>query len=638
MCGIAGFVGEISTHKAICPVDVLGSISHRGPDGKGFMTVRSGSGCAFFAHSRLSIIDTSSAGTQPMVVGDSPSKPGITIAFNGEIYNYRKIREELSRFGVRFSGGSDTEVILQAYREWGPDSFSRLRGMFAFALADPSKDLVFLARDHLGIKPLYLLCAPHGGLSFASEVRAFRFLPGSEKAQRVRRDALHGFFAQGMILGEKAFVDGVDELEPGQCLTMDFAGRQKSKARFTGPVQNGQAGKWEEKPRAIDSIRQALGVSVERHLIADVPVGIFLSAGIDSTALATIASESHPDLRTVSIGFDQNESDESEEAASIAAQLGIRNEVVTLRAQSILSDIDAVFAAMDQPTVDGFNTFFVSRAARQTGLKVALSGLGGDELFGGYASFRDVPKARMISGLARIAGIGKLVSATGRLFGSRFLWKAGRTGIYPPSLTGMYFLRRELFSTEDRLKLLGSPSGAIDPVTGAPVDLLETLASQVSTLDPENTVAVLEQQVYMRSMLLRDSDVFSMANGLEIRVPFLDQDLLELVNPMPGIWKQARGKPKALLVNAVGSRFPKWILARKKRGFTFPWKAWFRGPMREFAQERLDSTIWKKLQIPKIGVEKIWSRFEQKDPAVTALHILALVLLADLVERQKLSL
>jgi asparagine synthase (glutamine-hydrolysing) len=638
MCGIAGFVGEISSHDAISPEDILGSISHRGPDGKGFTTVRGSSGWAFFAHSRLSIIDTSSTGAQPMVVRDSSSKPGITIAFNGEIYNYRIIREELSGYGVRFSGGSDTEVILQAYKAWGPDSFSRLRGMFAFALADPSKDLVFLARDHLGIKPLYLHSTSQGGLSFASEVRAFRFLPGSEKAKRINRDALHGFLAQGMILGDKAFIDGVDELEPGQFLAFDFAGRQKSKSRFTAPVQNGDSGKWGERPRAIDSIREALEVSIGRHLIADVPVGIFLSAGIDSTALATIASESHPDLRTVSIGFDQKESDESDEAASIAAQLGIRNEVVTLHAQSILTDLDAVFAVMDQPTVDGFNTFFVSRAARQAGLKVALSGLGGDELFGGYASFRDVPRAHRISWLAGIAGIGRLVSATGRLFRSRSLWKAGRTGFFPPGFAGMYFLRRELFSTEDRLDLLGRPSRKIEPITGAPVDLLQTLSDKVSTLDSQNSVAILEQQVYMRSMLLRDSDVFSMANGLEIRVPFLDQDLFGLVNSMPGIWKRPYPKPKALLVDAVGSRFPVGIQGRKKRGFSFPWSAWFRGPMREFVRERLNSDTWQKLQIPKTAVDKIWHRFELKDPTVTALHVLALVCLAELVERQQLSL
>jgi len=631
-------LGENRLQAGISIEGVLGAISHRGPDGKGAKSIQGKSGKAFFAHSRLSIIDTSSTGAQPMVVGDSPAEPGITITFNGEIYNFLQIKEELSGLGFRFSGGSDTEVILQAYRAWGPDFFFRLRGMFAFALADPGRDTVFLARDHQGIKPLYLLSPSQGGLSFASEVRAFRFLPGSEKARRISRDALHGFFAQGMVLGERSFVEGVEELGPGQCLALDFTGRQKFRTTFTGPVQNGHSGKWDERPRAIDSIREALGVSVGWHLIADVPVGIFLSAGIDSTALATIASESHPDLRTVSIGFDQKESDESEEAASIAAQLGIRNEVVTLRAQSILADLDAVFAVMDQPTVDGFNTFFVSRAARQAGLKVALSGLGGDELFGGYASFRDVPRAQKISWLARIAGIGRLVSATGRLLRSRFLWKAGRTGFYPPGFAGMYFLRRELFSTEDRLDLLGNPSRGIDPVTGAPLDLLETLTSQISTLDPENSVGLLEQQVYMRNMLLRDSDVFSMANGLEIRVPFLDQDLMRLVNPMPGIWKRPKPKPKALLVDAVGARFPKWILGRKKRGFTFPWNAWFRGSMRGFARERLDSNIWQKIQIPKNGVDKIWQRFEQKDPSVTALHVLALVSLAEMVERQKLSL
>jgi asparagine synthase (glutamine-hydrolysing) len=573
-----------------------------------------------------------------MVVGGSPSKPGITITFNGEIYNYLQIREELSRLGFRFAGNSDTEVILQAYHAWGPDSFSRLRGMFAFALADPVKDLVFLVRDHLGIKPVYVLSAPQGGISFASEIRSFKFLPGSGRARKIRRDTLHGFFAQGMVLGEKTLVEGVEELEPGQCLVLDFSGKTKSKTIFTAKGGSGEVWIWNERATAVSLVRQALRVSVGSHLIADVPVGIFLSSGIDSTALATIAAESHPDLRTVSIGFDQQDADESREAAIIADKLGIRNEVVTLRAKSILADLDDVFAAMDQPTVDGFNTFFVSRAAKQAGLKVALSGLGGDELFGGYASFRDVPRARRISEVARVSGIGRLVSAAGRLLGSRSLWKAGRTGVYPAGFTGMYFLRRELFSTEDRLDLLGNPTIETDPVTGAPVHLLEVLTNRVSTLDSENAVALLEQQVYMRSMLLRDSDVFSMANGLEIRVPFLDQDLLALVNSMPGIWKRPSPKPKSLLVDAVGSRFPAWISGRKKRGFTFPWNAWFRGPMREFVRERLDSTVWSKVQIPKNAVEKIWLRYERNDPAVTALNVLALVSLADLVERQQLSL
>ena len=222
--------------------------------------------------------------------------------------------------------------------------------------------------------------------------------------------------------------------------------------------------------------------------------------------------------------------------------------------------------------------------------------------------------------------------------GYRSIWKAGRAGKYPPGFAALYFLRRELFSPEDRLGLLGKPSLEVEPITGAPFVLLANLENKLSGLDPENTVAILEQQIYMRNMLLRDSDVFSMANGLEIRVPFLDQDLVGLVNLMPGAWKRPGASAKTLLIDAVGKRFPRRIIGKKKRGFSFPWEAWFRGPMGAFAKDRLLFPIWKNFGIPFEKVEKIWLRFMAKDPTVTALHILALVSLADLVERQDLAL
>ena len=637
MCGIAGFLGQKAQHESISADNVIGSIRHRGLDGNGFETVYSNSGMVFFAHSRLAIIDVTNSGSQPMSVKDKIDKRNLTITFNGEIYNYRELREELKCLGFRFSGNSDTEVILHAYLAWSTDCFRRLVGMFAFALADPGKDKVFFVRDHLGIKPLYLLKNREGGLSFASETRSFRVLPGAEQASRINGDSLHGFLSLGMVLGNKSFYQGVEELEPGHCLVFDFAGKIQDKISFLNPACIDRMG-FSDRSAAVSAIRESLALSVDRHLIADVPVGIFLSAGIDSAALTVLASESHPDLRTISIGFDQREADESGEASLIASQLGVRNEVVTLTGAGILADLEMVFQAMDQPTVDGFNTFFVSKAARSAGLKVALSGLGGDELFGGYASFRDVPRAKRLAGLVGFGGLGKLMAMAGKVFGSRSLWKAGRTGSYPPGFASLYFLRRELFSPKDRWDLLGMPSTEVEPITGAPFVLLENLERKISGLDPENSVAVLEQQVYMRNMLLRDSDVFSMANGLEIRVPFLDQDLLALVNPMPGAWKRSGSMAKTLLIDAVGKRFPSRILGRKKRGFTFPWEAWFRGPMAGFAKDRLVCTTWDNLGIPWKKVEKIWSRFMAKDPTVTALHVLALVSLADLVERQGLEL
>jgi asparagine synthase (glutamine-hydrolysing) len=561
----------------------------------------------------------------------------ITITFNGEIYNFQELRQELSKLGFKFFGGSDTEVILNAYLAWGVDCFDRLRGMFAFALADPSLDRVFLVRDHLGIKPLYFLRVLDGGLSFGSEVRTFRVLPGAEQASRIQRDALHGFLSLGMVLGNSVFAQDVEELEPGHYLVLDFAGRIREKISFLYPKEVGITLS-SDRSYAITAIRKSLALSVNRHLISDVPIGIFLSSGIDSVALTAMALESHPDLRTISIGFDQREADESGEASLIASDLRVSNEVVTLTAAGILTDLEMVFQAMDQPTVDGFNTFFISKAARAAGLKVALSGLGGDELFGGYASFRDVPRAKRLAGLAGFFGFGKLMAMAGKAFGSRSLWKAGRIGNYKESFAALYFLRRELFSPEDRWELLGKPSPQVEPITGASFGLLADLEKMIFGLDPQNAVAVLEQQVYMRNMLLRDSDVFSMANGLEIRVPFLDRDLFGLVNYMPGAWKMTGSKGKALLIDAVGKRFPNKIRGKKKRGFTFPWEAWFRGPMGGFAKDRLVCSTWGNLGVPLKKIESIWSRFLAKDPTVTALHVLALVTLADLVERQGLAL
>jgi asparagine synthase (glutamine-hydrolysing) len=636
MCGIAGFVGPNKYQSEYEFRMVLETIAHRGPDGIGTTFINNKSGTAVFGHTRLSIIDLSPTGSQPMSVSREPGVPKVTITFNGEIYNYLDLRNELAACGCVFVGSSDTEVILQAYQTWGESCFARLRGMFAFALADPELDKIFLVRDHAGIKPLYFKKIAEEGFSFASEVRAFRGLPGSEKTNRIKKDSIYGFLSLGMIIGNSSYLQGIEEIDPGHFLVSDFTGKIRESKCYL--ADGCDITKGLDRKSSVQAIQQTLRKSIDRHLIADVPIGLFLSGGIDSTVIATIASQSHPELRTITIGFDQNNIDESEEGRLIAKHLGIRNEILTLSGKEICNDLDEVFEAMDQPTVDGFNTFFVSRAARSAGLKVALSGLGGDELFGGYASFRDVPRAIILSKYLGTLGIGKLISKMAKVIGSRALWKAGRTGNCNHSIASMYFLRRELFSPEDRINLLGPPSIEIEPISGIPKKIFESLEKEISNLDNENAISFLEQHIYMRNMLLRDSDVFSMANSLEIRVPFLDLDLIGLVNSMPGKWKRPGPRLKALLVDSVGPRFPKWILHQKKRGFAFPWNAWLRGPMKQLALERLKAGSWKNLGIRKVSVDNIWNRFENNDPTVSALQILALVVLGDQIERKTLSL
>lgn len=637
MCGIAGFIGNFETHEEINPGKVLQAMNHRGPDGKGFSWYPGKFGKVFLAHTRLSIIDTSSSGAQPMVAGHAGKPPHVAITFNGEIYNYRELRKDLSDQGVEFHGKSDTEVILQSYIVWGIDCFSRLRGMFAFGLVDSLKEKVFLVRDHLGIKPIYFNSITDKGLSFASETRMFRVLPGHESAGKINRDSLHGFLAMGMVLGNRTFVQGVEELEPGHAIEAKFTGEILNNKPYLPSRNSVSIGSWDRK-NAVNLIRESLNRSVERHLVSDVPVGIFLSSGIDSSALAAIASKNHPNLRTISIGFNSKNADESKEASLIANDLGLPNETFTLTDSALIGEFERVLDAIDQPTIDGFNSYIVSKVARSAGLKVALSGLGGDEVFGGYATFRDVPNALRLSKITRLFGIGTGMKALGKVFCSRALWKAGRTGSTLSTLAGMYFLRRELYAPIDRLEILGPSSSYIEPNTGVPFDLLDSLVSERNVTDLENSVGFIEQQVYMRNMLLRDSDVFSMANSLEIRVPLLDQDLVEIVNPMPGEWKRPGTRSKDLLVEAVGPRFPRRILGKKKRGFTFPWKAWIQGSLRSFVMERLNSSNWKDLGIKNLAIENIWLRFINGDPSVSALHVLALVILGDLIARQKISL
>ena len=635
MCGIVGYVGVDAIEMQDRIAAMVDKIAHRGPDGRGTLIIQSETGRALFGHTRLSVIDTSQTGLQPMSSSFPGAKNSVSITFNGEIYNYRKLRDELKKLGHIFKGQSDTEVILNSYLEWGEDSFRRLRGMFSFALADPQNNKIFLVRDQSGIKPLYFLKTLSGGFCFSSEIRAFKTLDHAQFSWRLRRDAIHSFLSQGMIIGNETIVHGITELDPGTVLELDFLGNFKKKTialDYNSSVFSNKT----DRDSCVQEISRTLDEAVEQHLVSDVPLGLFLSSGIDSTALAVLCSNKLDKLHTISIGFDIPELDETKEATQIAFELGTEHQNIILESSSIPSSISKVLNAMDQPTVDGFNTFIVSKAAREAGLKVALSGLGGDEIFGGYASFRDVGRAKKFYRFAKAFGFGRIIQKINKILKKRSFWKIGRISEYPDTLLGMYFLRRELFAPLDRLEILGKSNLEIDPITGLKCDFLGQIEQEIYKLDTENAVSFLEQKIYMKNMLLRDSDVFSMANGIEIRVPFLDRDLVNLVNSMPGNWKRPGKYSKELLVDAIGKDFPQWVRRRKKRGFTFPWDKWIRGSLETFSKERLLSNVWEKMGIPKKCIEGAWKRYINSDPAISALNILALIILADYVDRNKL--
>jgi asparagine synthase (glutamine-hydrolysing) len=637
---LCGIVGAIGLHAQVADAVVermANEVRHRGPDDRGKVTLRDDEGnTVVLAHTRLSIIDLSPAGHQPMGIFGGPHARAIT--FNGEIFNFAQLRAELEAAGSRFEGGSDTEVLLEAVRAWGCNrALERMRGMFAWALADKAKGSVWLCRDRLGVKPLYWTRPIGGGLLFASELRALLAAGGSLVRRAISPVALESFFAQGMVCGDHSLVEGIHLLGAGESLELDWKGKERSRHRYwrlSFPTRAPDISREE----AVAGLGERLREAVKLRLVSDVPLGLFLSGGVDSASLAALATEVNPNLRTLAVGFDVASFDETLAAERLARHFRTDHRTVRLTGPELLADIEDVFRTMDQPTVDGFNTYVVSRAARRGGLTVALSGLGGDELFGGYASFRDVPRSVWLG--QRLRRARPLLAPAAHFAGqlrTRGAAKLSEALRRPSRITDMYFLRRELFLPADRRELMPRPEGS-EASTGVPKEYFEELEEAVAGLDPENAISHLELRSYMQHMLLRDADVFSMANGLELRVPLLDHRLVEYATSLPGKWKRPMAKPKALLVDAVGPRLPDEVWRRPKRGFAFPWAVWLRGPMRTAAEAILrDRDLWRRVGLEEDAPGRLSQRFFQGDRRVSPLQVLSLWALGWYVRQHELT-
>jgi asparagine synthase (glutamine-hydrolysing) len=666
MCGIAGILGIDPALARPAAERMLEALRHRGPDDEGLATIERGASGApvVFVHTRLSIVDLSPAAHQPM--SDRPREGRLlpnVVTFNGEIYNYRELWPELERGGWPCRTRSDTEVLLHAYRIWGVRAVERFEGMFAFALVDPARGLVWICRDRVGIKPVYLYQPSRGGLLFASEVRALLAAGEELVTRRLRRSAVESFLAQGAVLSDASIVEGVRLLPPGHSELYDFEGRLERSTRYWsvsfghdagavvrpadgsvldfGPTEDTVPARW--RTEVVGELRAALDQSVGKLLLADVPVGLFLSSGIDSTAVATTARRrTQNGLRSIAVGFDVAELDESLDAAETARALGISHERVMLTENEVLGTFDDVVGAMDQPTVDGFNTFYVSRAARRAGLTVALSGLGGDELFGGYASFSDVPKALRLARLGNVRGAAfglrhalSLAARSGLLQSyARALDKTSEALARPADLVGLYFLRRELFAPEERRALQPLPPGS-DLHSGIDADVLEAMRASHTDRHALDRIAFLEFSSYMRHMLLRDADVFGMANQLEIRVPLLEHYAVVQAARARSAWRRPDPRPKPLLLDAAGP-LPDVVWKRKKRGFTFPWGAWLRGPLGRAASEALGDGPWEAAGIDRRGIAATERAFAAADGRTSPLQILALVMLGAYLRQHRL--
>jgi asparagine synthase (glutamine-hydrolysing) len=568
MCGIAG----IYAYKSNAPkvdkkelISIRDKMRMRGPDGYGVWY--SESQHVGLAHRRLSIIDLSDNGMQPM----HDPETGNWIVFNGEIYNYAELRSQLCLDGILMRTQSDTEVLLKLFAQKGMGMLNMLRGMYAFSIWDEQNQQIFLARDPFGIKPLYI--ADDGqSLRFASQVKAL--LAGN--VDRRPEPAGHvGFFLWGSIPEPFTLYRGIRSVPAGHWMCFSEGGLMQnicfnSSKKAICKKDHIETG---DKKAAINKIANIIHESVAAHMIADVPVGVFLSAGLDSTMIASAASRiANP--KCLTLGFDEYEGESNDEvgqASEIAKTLGLRHVIDRISVRDFEKDRALIIAAMDQPTVDGINTWFVAKAMAKQGIKVALSGIGGDEIFQSYPSFSQLPKAlKVLSHLIKWTCFNRISTKYLSKI-ARFLPSRKYAGIfeYGGTLEGLYLLRRSLFMPWEISALIG------EDMTSEGLKDLDTLAS-LSSMKEETTssdlaISALELQAYMKNQLLRDADWAGMAHSVEIRVPFLD---IELLNSTINMSKMGFKIQKTKIAVAVNPSISENVLNRKKTGFSVPIYQW----------------------------------------------------------------
>lgn len=654
MCGIAGAVGWIDGRVLSAVERMSGALVHRGPDAHGaWCSVQQpvaaqgavaaaglesnggtsvqgsrdtygelprgvrGFGCAL-VHRRLSIIDTSDAGTQPMV----DERTGNAMTFNGEIYNYGDIRSELEQRGVRFHSSTDSEVLLHAFGLWGEAALERFRGMFVFAIWDAEARRVVLVRDRLGIKPLYYTIiegAEGRSLLFASEVRAI--LASGLVPHKLSRTARDTFLWHGFVVGEQSIIEGVHLLDAGSVATMNLEGDIEQRRFWSLPSG--------DRPNATntDALRHELQEAVRLRLIADVPLGIFLSGGIDSSAVAALAmKEGRGRVQTFNISFDEAEYDESSHARAVAQRLGTEHHDIRLTQDMFCDGLQDALAGIDQPTFDAINSYFVSRAVREAGMTVALAGTGGDELFGGYRSFADIPGVAQWAKAMRFAPEGvlrPLADVIARL-------KTGPAGAVPPQtrwgkLADVLMTRGDLLELYQLSYALYTPAFLreltadhdSDVAFGLTMRDREAYRKQIDCMPMLSAISRLELESFITQRLLRDTDCASMAVSLEARVPLLDHRVVEEADRLdPRVRYQPLGR-KQLLRELAMPELDASMFDRPKSGFVLPIERW----AREALQKQMNDTLMDQALCASVGlngdaVARLWRAYVAGSPGL----------------------
>jgi len=649
MCGIAGAIRKISVEAIDVGSDGGAAVRwvqrmtdaqrHRGPDGSGLW--ESAGREVVLGHRRLAIIDLSEAGAQPMLDQES----GLAVTFNGEIYNFVEIRRELEALGDSFRSNSDTEVILKAYRRWGLPAVERFRGIFAMGLWDPRSRSVHLIRDPMGIKPLYWTKVQAGAageetLLFASEIRAL--LASGPIERRLDPAAVASYLWHGFVVGPATMIEGVHLLPAGSILSIEAD--RESQTRNTYRMRRyWRPPSAKGRSATVDELRSELLNTIRMQLVSDVPLGVFLSGGIDSSAVAALASEAAPGaVHTFTVGFDVAAYDERRYAEQVASAIGSRHTCVVLSEETFLEQLPGAFTAIDQPTFDAINTYFVSRAARGAGMTVALAGTGGDELFGGYPSFVEIPRALRVGRWLPQRLVAAAAGYASRL-ANHLAWNVlgaalpqtrwGKTADLIQAsgdALALYQVSYALFTRDTQTILADKIVGKAQQgqFFGLPQDVATAWRERIDASDALHAVSLLEISSFVGERLLRDTDAASMAVSLEARVPLLDHVLAETIS---GIDLSRRFFPlrrKQLLRELALSKLDPTIFERPKSGFVLPIDVWARRRLQpDMEAVFTDGELCRRAGLRNSAVQTLWQAFIRARPGIHWSRVWALYVL-----------
>jgi asparagine synthase (glutamine-hydrolysing) len=585
MCRIAGRVSKDKTDFSSGLAKMLTSMKHGGPDDEGIYA----DGLVTLGHKRLSIIDLSKAGHQPMICKSSNA----VISFNGEIYNYMELRKELEANGYNFDTHTDTEVILKAYQCWGTKAFIRLEGIFAFALYDKQHELFLLVRDHIGVKPLYYYLDDNQ-LLFSSEVRAFKELSNEWQENPDWRIL---FLAFGSIPHPFTDLLRVFQLAPGTYLRVNLNDFTSSSVFYynPGPCDYQITTSEDAKTQIQFSVQKA----IQKNLIADAPLGIFLSGGIDSSLITLLADRYLHGVRTLSVNFDDAHYDEHPFQQLVLERTeNVRHTSHRISEHMFWDDLNDIWKAMDQPSIDAVNAYFIAKFAKEERVKAVLSGLGADEIFGGYSSFKRIKWMRVIRKLPYKKHLSRQLEKIKKSW-ARFVY------LKLDGAIGDYLFLRGIHTPSEIAELLKVSEDQVWAV------LSKVPLPNLSKLNDEEYASMLESNIYMRNQLLKDADYMGMWHGVEVRLPFLDTELLGKVRTIPPSIRYRNDSPKFLLTASFKHLLPHKVIFRNKKGFTFPFEVWMERSSNRFISlmpdEKITHQLYKQFTHGHCHWSKCWS-------------------------------